>query len=263
MKYSIGDVARTLGLTPAALHFYEKEGVIPPKKGEASRRIYGAEDVIRLISYKKYRSMLMPLREIAQQFSPEGDTCERIAQKLAYQSNDVLNMARRYERMAQDIRWFEQAIRRGKDNLGRVTLEPLQPCIALRVGPDGFISRDRREQERVATWLELMPATRISVFGEAGGAARFGYTVEAEEAQLLGLDATPGAVSMAAGVALHAFFKLPGTYFEHPAMAFEPLWEHMHARGFRQAGTAVGVNLCVECHETERDTLVEAWLPIE
>ena len=76
MKYGIGDVARTLGLTPAALHFFEREGVIGPKKGGAACRTYGAEDVIRLISYKKYRSMEMPLKEIAKQFSPQGETCQ-------------------------------------------------------------------------------------------------------------------------------------------------------------------------------------------
>ena len=64
-KYIIGDVARTLGLTTAGLHFFEREGVIEPRKGDETRRFYGMEDVIRLISYKKYRSMQLPLKEIA------------------------------------------------------------------------------------------------------------------------------------------------------------------------------------------------------
>lgn len=262
MKYAIGDVARTLGLTPAALHFFEKEGVIAPMKGDASHRTYGAEEVIRLASYKKYRSMEMPLKEIARQFSPDGDTCAQIAGKLARRRAEALLTARRYARIAREIDWFEQAISRGKDAVGRIDLAPMPPCYALTVGRDGFISRDRQEQERVVAWLEQMPATRISVFGEEDGAARFGYTAGLESARELGLDHTPGAVRMEAALALHAFLKLPFAYFDRPAMAFETLRIYMKERGFRQAGTAIGVSLCVECRGDTRDTLLEAWMPI-
>ena len=53
MHYVIGDVARTLGLTPGALHYFEREGVISPKKGDNTRRTYSAEDVIRLYQKNK------------------------------------------------------------------------------------------------------------------------------------------------------------------------------------------------------------------
>ena len=94
MQYVIGDVARTLGLTPGALHFFEREGVISPRKGDNTRRTYSAEDVIRLISYRKYRSMEMPLKEIAHQFSPEGSMCGEIAAKMARQQCQAEEAAR-------------------------------------------------------------------------------------------------------------------------------------------------------------------------
>ncbi len=263
MKYGIGDVARTLGLTPAALHFFEREGVIGPKKGGAACRTYGAEDVIRLISYKKYRSMEMPLKEIAKQFSPQGETCQGIAKKLTCQREAALETALRYERLSQDILWFEQAIQRAAAQTGLIELATLPECFALQVGRDGFISRDRTEQEHVAAWLEHLPAVRISVFGQPGGGARFGYTVSVERARQLGLDKTPGVLHIEPCVALHTCLLLPYAYYEQPAMAFEPLWARLQARGFRQAGMGIGVNLCVECHGEQRDTLCEVWLPIE
>ncbi|MBQ9008537.1 MAG: MerR family transcriptional regulator, partial [Clostridia bacterium] len=38
MRYPIGDVARTLGVTHAGLHYFEKQGVIAPTKGDMARR---------------------------------------------------------------------------------------------------------------------------------------------------------------------------------------------------------------------------------
>lgn len=263
MKYGIGDVARTLGLTPAALHFFEREGVIGPKKGGAARRTYGAEDIIRLISYKKYRSMDMPLKEIARQFSPQGDTSLRIAKKLTAQREAALETALRYERLARDIQWFEQAIERASAQIGVIELSTLPECFALLVGRDGFISRDRAEQERVAAWLEHLPAVRISVFGQADGSACFGYTVSTGRARQLGLDKTPGAVRIMPHIALRACLLLPYAYYEQPAMAFEALWARLKEQGYRQAGMVVGVNLCVECGGSQRDTLCEVWLPVD
>lgn len=263
MKYGIGDVARTLGLTPAALHFFEREGVIGPKKGAATRRTYGAEDIIRLISYKKYRSMDMPLKEIAKQFSPQGDTCQGIAGKLSCQREAALETALRYERLARDILWFEQAIGCAAAQVGRIELSAIPECFALLVGRDGFISRDRREQEHVAAWLEHLPAVRISVFGHKDGSACFGYTVSLKRARQLGLDKTPGALHIQPCVALHTCLVLPYAYYEQPAMAFEPLWARLQEQGLYQAGMGMGVNLCVECNGAQRDTLCEVWLPID
>ena len=53
MRYKIGDVSRVLGLTTAALHFYEKEGIIDTPKEESGRRYYEEADLFRLISAKK------------------------------------------------------------------------------------------------------------------------------------------------------------------------------------------------------------------
>lgn len=263
MKYAIGDVARTLGLTTAGLHFFEREGVIEPRKGEGTRRYYDAEDIIRLISYKKYRSMQMPLKAIAHQFSPEGESSDGIRQKLNAQHEELLALARRYEQLAEDIRWFEQAILRAENGLDAMEIGIMPECCLLAVGEDGIISRSRAEQENVASWLDAQPATRLSVVSRSEGEARFGYSISRERARTLGLDHTPGAVLLPSAVALHTFRKMPRAYFNAPQLAFETLWQEMHARGFHQAGMALGVNLCVECTDGRRDVLCELWLPIK
>lgn len=262
MKYVIGDVARTLGLTTAGLHFFEKEGVIAPRKGDGTRRTYNAEDIIRLISYKKYRSMQLPLKEIAHQFSPKGETLQGIQEKMSVQREEMLLQARRCEQLAADIQWFEQAILRAESSLDQVDLAFLPESYALVIGSDGFISHSKAEQERVAEWLEHQPATHFSTLAREDGHACFGYTMEASRAKALGLDRTPGVEHLPSALALHTCHKLPQPYFEEPERAFVLLGDHMRQRGFRQKGTAIAVNLCVECRDGLRDTLCEVWLPI-
>lgn len=263
VKYLIGDVARTMGLTPAALHFYEREGVIDTVKGSGTRRSYGPVEILRLISYKKYRSMEMPLKEIAQQFSENGDTFEEIGDKLARQQQALHALCDKYRRLAEDVDWFSQAIRRSEGAIGRVDVASLPACYVLCLGEDGFITRDRAQQAQIAAWLEYLPATRISTICETDGRARFGYTVDLARGEALGLDQTPGITRLDSRAAMHAFVSLERTYYDHPEMAFDLLRDFLQGHGFKQAGRALAVNLCVSHFGQKRDTLCEVWVPFE
>ena len=47
-KYSIGEVSLRLGLSRDTLRFYEKKGIIQPKKEENGYRSYTYDDISRL-----------------------------------------------------------------------------------------------------------------------------------------------------------------------------------------------------------------------
>lgn len=261
MRYSIGDVARTLGLTPAALHFFEKEGVIQPVKGSNTHRTYGADDIVRLISYRKYRSMEFPLKEIAQQFSSAGSTYPEIAAKLAASRLDALAAAERATRLAEQIDWFERHIRASEHRMAKIDVQPMPACCLLTVGEDGYISRNRTEQQLVASWLEQLPAVRLGSVLDGQNKARLGFSVDVKTAERLNLRGEATAETEA-GVALHTFLRIPNGYYNEPMKAFRPLLDYAAAHGFARQGMGMAVNLCVWCHEKEHDTLVEVWLPI-
>lgn len=262
MHYVIGDVARTLGLTPGALHYFEREGVISPKKGDNTRRTYSAEDVIRLISYRKYRSMEMPLKEIARQFSPKGNMCDEIAAKMARQQCQAEETARRYQMLAEDIAWFAEHTMAASERIGQIDVDTMPESYVLQVGKDGFISRDREEQTRVATWLEYLPTVRISALCTENGRSNLCYSIDADRARFLGLDAAPGTVLLPRCAALHTFQRLDLSYYDNPSNAFSALQEYAMVHAFQQAGPALGISLCVECRGSERNTILEIWLPI-
>lgn len=261
MNYPIGDVARTLGLTTAALHFYERDGISETIRGAGTHRTYDVPEIVRLLSYKKYRHMELSLKEIAAQFSNNGGSFSQIGEKLARQRDAAMQMSARYARLAGDVDWFAQRVHQAEGSLGRVDVAAFPPCYMLCVGEDGIISRNRAEQERIAAWLEEMPATHISVTCDSMGRARFCYSLEEERARALGLAETPGAVHRASQTALHTFVALDKRFFHQPEMAFTLLRDFLQEHGFTQAGDGLGVSLCVSHENQERTTLCEVWLP--
>lgn len=261
MKYLIGDVARTLGLTTAALHFFEKEGVSENSRGEATRRTYDMPEILRLLSYKKYRSMEMPMKKIAMQFSLDGGDFQQITERLALQQEEVRRMSQHYARLAEDMNWFLEHVHHAKDALGRVDVAALPASYVLSIGEDGVISNEKEEQLRVAQWLEEMPATRISMTCDTRGKARFCYSMEEERARQLGFDRTPGAVHRASQTALHTYLTLDRRFFEEPEMAFTLLRTFLSDHGFEQDGDGLGVTLCVAHVRQVRTILCEVWLP--
>ena len=70
-NYKIGEVARLLGLTTQALRFYEQEGVVTPKKSENGTRYYDEDQLILLLSFKKYRQADFSVQDIVTHFKDD------------------------------------------------------------------------------------------------------------------------------------------------------------------------------------------------
>jgi len=67
MLYKIGDIAKMLGLSTEGLRYYEKCGIVTPKKLEGSSyRYYDTWDLHILVSARSYRSLGFSLQEIAE-----------------------------------------------------------------------------------------------------------------------------------------------------------------------------------------------------
>lgn len=62
--FTIKETASKLKITPNAIRFYEKKGLITPKRGENTYRLYTIEDISRLESIILYRKMGFPLETI-------------------------------------------------------------------------------------------------------------------------------------------------------------------------------------------------------
>jgi len=65
LKARAGEVAKELGIGVQTLHFYEREGLIPPPaRSETGYRLYSRDLVDRIVFIRKAQALGLPLQEI-------------------------------------------------------------------------------------------------------------------------------------------------------------------------------------------------------
>lgn len=82
----VGEVARSLGLNPQTIYFYERIGLIsPPQRSEAGYRLFAASDVERLTFIARAKALglsLEEIKEILQLQSGHSLPCQSILARL-------------------------------------------------------------------------------------------------------------------------------------------------------------------------------------
>lgn len=63
-KCLIGQVAKLFNISSDTLRYYEKEGMLTPKKDVNGYRYYGMDDIIRIIDIMFYRGLDIPIKDI-------------------------------------------------------------------------------------------------------------------------------------------------------------------------------------------------------
>ena len=148
--YKIGEVARLLGLTTQALRFYEQEGVVTPKKSENGTRYYDEDQLILLLSFKKYRQADFSVQDIVTHFFKEDDLSGLRGQTLA-RRDMLLEQSALLRRRAEAFGAFEARLAYAQRHLDEPTLceRPLLHMLSPSLSELDFVdfkSRDSLEQ---------------------------------------------------------------------------------------------------------------------
>ena len=265
MRYSIGDVSRVLGMTTAALHFYEKEGVINTPKVESGRRYYEEADVNRLISAKKYRAMDVPIRDIAQQFSSDGMTGEQVFARMHERREEAARMVRQYQGLVRDIDRLIGLGERGIAMPDVVDIRQAEDMLLFQSSAGGWIPRDKYEQTVARRWLEAMPAVYVSFCREENAqSASAALMIPAGRAKDFGIDAD-GRLShfVPGGMALHAVVACGEEQYETPDVIFKPVLAFAREHRFAQKGAMWGNQLVVDCSGGVRRHFYDTYMIFE
>lgn len=264
MSYSIGDVSRVLGMTPSALHFYEKEGIIDTPKEESGRRYYEDADVNRLISAKKYRAMGVPLRDIARQFSRDGMTGEQVLVRMREKRAEAERLSAQYAALAGDIDRLIELGERGIGAAGQVDIRPAEDILLFQASDSGFLPRERAEQRIVQRWLEAMPAVSVAIVQERGGRAAFALAITARRAQDFGfMENGKNVRRVPGGMALHAVVHCGEEQYERPEAIFDPLRAFAREHRFAPRDALYGSVLFVDCAGGVRKHFYDTYMVIE
>ena len=264
MSYSIGDVSRVLGMTTSALHFSEKEGIIDTQKVESGRRYYEEVDVNRLISAKKYRSMGVSLKEIAQQFGRDGMTGRQVLFRMCEKKREAERLSRQYADLAADIGRLIELGEQGIEAAGVVDIRRVEDMLAFQPPGGGIIPKDRHAQEQAQRWLDAMPAVSVSILSRADEKdAEFALMLSAQRAKDVGFDADGVTTHrVKGGMALHAVVYCGEEQYETHDVIFGPIVNFARDHRFERCGALFGSVLFVDCSGGIRKHFYDTYMII-
>ncbi len=125
MRYSIGQVAKKLGLTTHTIRYYDKEGLLPfVRKGSSGARVFLDEDVDWLLIVECLKGTGMPLKEIKKyiQLCQQGDqtlqTRLEMFKKQKVKIEEQMVILNQYmEKINFKIAYYDDAVKHGSDNI--------------------------------------------------------------------------------------------------------------------------------------------------
>ncbi|MEG2859461.1 MAG: MerR family transcriptional regulator [Clostridia bacterium] len=273
MKHGVGDVARVLGLTPGALHYYEREGLMNVSRAGSGHRYYDDGDLWRLLSYKKYHTMGTSIKVVMDQFTG-GGARDTIVERMRDRQDEALKKSAYYAELAQQIEEHLDGVERIDELLDRYAFERAPETLFVGDEQYGWMALDRAKQDVLHEWVEAMPAVRLAIYWPITGfeeaalcvPARLGYAIEARHnaaARLSALEALP-AIALPAVSCLHTVVTEVHDFIYEPQIVFQNAANYARLRGFRSAGAAWGRILLVETNPNGLFRAnVELWMPIE
>ena len=264
--YSVSDVATALGLTPSALHFFERENLLVVKKNSQGHRIYSMADVYRILSYNKYRSIGFSLKTLVKQFDFDS-AIERkiIMQRLEKAREEAAQKAAYYRSLTSAI---DQHILSAA-SIDRLldTYEFVQsPAIKFCYNDDyGWIPKKRHAQLQIQKWIKAMPMVRLGIIAHSLNPleASFGFLVTPEQDEQLNLPQAPRFDDLPPLSCLHTIVTTGPEFQENPSIVFEKPFQYAHSRGFTVVGKPwAHIILCEIDGVTPLRPFVELWIPI-
>ena len=244
-RYKIGDVARMLGLTTQALRFYEQAGVIHPLRSENGTRYYTVDQMVLLLSFKKYRQADFSVQDIVTHF--KDDDMESLSSRLALRRADLLEKSRHLVRLADAVERLERGVAYAQAHEGEILPCERPPFYLLEPPLDQLGDAASRQLAALRAYIEAMPAVFISFACDCAlqESASFHLTVDAPTAQAwsLPLDDARALCSVPCARVIRRFACQPWS-----GDALRTLLDDVRARGYVPSATEplLGVHIASE-----------------
>lgn len=125
MRYTIGQVAKKLGITAHTLRYYDKEGLLPfVKKGSFGARVFSDDDVDWLIILECLKGTGMRLKDIKKYMDlcQIGDSTLQKRLELFLKQKErveeqILLFKQYMEKIDFKIAYYEEAVKHGSINI--------------------------------------------------------------------------------------------------------------------------------------------------
>ena len=263
MDYSIRDVSEFLHLSREMIRYYEKWGVLTPKRNEQNNyRSYTILDVFMLLDAIQYKSWGIPVKDMGR--LRKGEFLEEVRGHLTRYQQELEQEAAYKVLLSERIRFVADRSRTAHLNLQSywVKVVPEHYFIPLVQGDgDSYGSLQLGEQAAAVLFSERVAPFWNPCFEEVGDHQLWGFTLEKRYYEALNLPPLedmrlrPEKTCLCAIIDLGSVGCFNGEYAE-------PALEHLRRAGFEQAGTIDATLLGRGVEDGKDIRLMELHIPL-
>ena len=269
MDYTIGDVSRMLGISADLLRYYEKKGVVHPRKGEKnSYRYYDVRNIDHLFECLWYKNFDFSMEEIAGLVS--DCDYETLYGQLADKEDDLEARLYRQQVLLERLRTRLQDMRRGVSALGRCDMA-MSPDTLYYINRRGLVyDEDPMRISLTRAWLNYMPFIRkcfeIRQEDLPGGGNRgsvcWGLSLSPEDAGGIPVFIHDAVEHLLPCNCAHSVLKAGEDGLFSPE-GLRYITDYAGRKGLAVCGNAFGRLLFSVLEDGVRTGYYEVWIPVE
>ncbi len=161
MKYSIGEFASILGITADTLRLYEKHDIVRPVKDHHNNyRYFDDLDARNLLSSRWYRSMQIPLQDVAELINEAP--AERVVESIAAARLQLEAEIRRSTMLLDKINDIHKELKAIGESFYKCRIKQMPGMYRIRQTDKNHLLQKDCLKRTVQAWMELLPFTFYS-----------------------------------------------------------------------------------------------------
>ena len=155
-KYSIGTMAKLMGISSEAIRYYESRKIISPVRDpETGYRYYNTWDFHMLLRARHYQNYGFSLEEIAELF--RSHELAEIRGKMVDQEEMIQQEIIRQMNLLKRIRQSQQVLHDAKENVGKFRIEERPGIYRMNTQKNYTLFKKKEQLDLISEWTEKEP----------------------------------------------------------------------------------------------------------
>ena len=155
-KYSIGTMAKLMGISSEAIRYYESRNIISPVRDpETGYRYYNTWDFHMLLRARHYQNYGFSLEEIAEWF--RSHELAEIRGKMVDQEEMIQQEIIRQMNLLKRIRQSQQVLHDAKENVGKFRIEERPGIYRMNTQKNYTLFKKKEQLDLISEWTEKEP----------------------------------------------------------------------------------------------------------
>lgn len=266
-KYSIGTMARLLGISAEAIRYYESRNIIQPVRDpETGYRYYNTGDFHMLLRARHYQNYGFSLEEVADLFRSRDlpGIQEQMGMQEAGIQREIVRQINLLKRIRQSQAMLEDAV----NSVGQYRIEERPGIYRMNTQKNYTLCRSKEELKLIEEWAGKTPFVySCAVFyeeeirkGETG--FDFGMGLNEEYAQFLEVEETDQVQYYPPCLCVHTC--LPSRSGQYLSLnSLKDSLDYLKSNGLELQGDIVTQVVCMTKPEDEYFNWHIVWLPIK